>query len=141
LIAETLALAHPDLSKQGVVVHADAAPLPKVMGNRVQLQQVLLNLITNAVDAMTSADSPGVLRLKAERSEDGGVKVSVADTGIGIGPDDADRIFNPLYTTKSGGMGMGLSICRAIIESHEGRLWFSPNQPRGAMFQFTLPVA
>ena len=104
----------------------------------MQLQQVLLNLITNAIDAMAAKEEPRVLRVNSEPYEDGGVVVSVADTGGGINSQDSERIFNPLFTTKSDGMGMGLSICRAIIEAHDGRLWVTPNTPRGAVFQFTL---
>jgi signal transduction histidine kinase len=99
---------------------------------------VLLNLITNAIYAMAAKDEPRVLCVKSEAYEADSVIVSVADTGTGVNPQDIDRIFNPLFTTKSDGMGMGLSICRAIIEAHNGRLWFSPNTPRGAVFKFTL---
>ena len=139
LIQESLSLARGDLQKHGIIVQAEPnRQLPEVRGNRVQLQQVLLNLITNAVDAMAARDEPRILSLKSELYEGDRVVISVADTGTGIGPQDFDRVFNPLFTTKIDGMGMGLSICRAIIEAHEGRLWFSPNTPRGAVFQFTL---
>src|SRR5467141_1647030 len=87
---------------------------------------------------MAAKDEPRVLCVKSEADEGDSVMVSVPDTGTGVSPQDIDRIFNPLFTTKSDGMGMGLSICRAIIEAHEGRLWFAPNTPRGAVFQFTL---
>ena len=87
---------------------------------------------------MAAKDGPRVLCVKSELHADGGVMVSVADTGTGIGSQDIDRIFNPLFTTKSGGMGMGLSICRSIIEAHDGRLWVAPNKPEGAVFQFIL---
>ena len=110
----------------------------RYQGDRVQLQQVLLNLITNAIHAMAAEDQPRVLRVRSEAYEDDGVVISVADTGTGISSQDIDRIFNPLFTTKPDGMGMGLSICRAIIEAHDGRLWVAPNTPRGAVFQFTL---
>jgi signal transduction histidine kinase len=139
LIQEALVLGRGDLQRHRIVVQAEPnRHLPQVRGNRVQLQQVLLNLITNAVDAMAARDEPRILSVKSEKYEGDAVKVSVADTGTGIRSQDADRIFNPLFTTKSDGMGMGLSICRAIIEAHEGRLWFAPNSPRGAVFQFTL---
>ena len=139
LIDEALALARSDLQKHGILVQAEPGrQLPEVRGNRVQLQQVLLNLIVNAIDAMAAKDEPRVLSVRSEAYDGDRVVVSVADTGTGIGSQDADRIFNPLFTTKSDGMGMGLSICRAIIEAHEGRLWFAPNTPRGAVFQFTL---
>jgi C4-dicarboxylate-specific signal transduction histidine kinase len=139
LIEEALALARSELQKNGVSVHA--APnheLPEVRGNRVQLQQVLLNLVMNAIEAMAAKDEPRILSVKTQAHGPDRVVVSVADTGTGISPQDTDQIFSPLFTTKSGGMGMGLSICRAIIEAHEGRLWHTPNAPRGAVFQFTL---
>jgi signal transduction histidine kinase len=139
LIEEALALARSELQKNGVSVHA--APnheLPEVRGNRVQLQQVLLNLVMNAIEAMAAKDEPRILSIRTQAHGADRVVVSVADTGTGISPQDTDQIFSPLFTTKSGGMGMGLSICRAIIEAHEGRLWHTPNAPRGAVFQFTL---
>jgi signal transduction histidine kinase len=139
LIRDTLALERTDLEKHRIRVQAEANKrLPDVRGNRVQLQQVLLNLITNAIYAMAARDEPRVLSVKSETYEGDNVMVSVSDTGTGVSPQDIDRIFNPLFTTKSDGMGMGLSICRAIIEAHNGRLWFSPNTPRGAVFQFIL---
>jgi signal transduction histidine kinase len=139
LIEEALALARSELQKNGVSVHA--APnhgLPEVRGNRVQLQQVLLNLVMNAIEAMAAKDEPRILSIRTQAHGPDRVVVSVADTGAGISPQDTDQIFSPLFTTKSGGMGMGLSICRSIIEAHEGRLWHTPNAPRGAVFQFTL---
>jgi signal transduction histidine kinase len=139
LIREALALERTDLEKHRILVQAEPnMRLPEVRGNRVQLQQVLLNLITNAIYAMAAKDEPRVLCVKSEAYEGDSVVVSVADTGTGVSPQDIDRIFNPLFTTKSDGMGMGLSICRAIIEAHDGRLWFAPNTPRGAVFHFTL---
>jgi signal transduction histidine kinase len=99
---------------------------------------VLLNLITNAIHAMAIGDEPRVLCVRSEAQEGNAVIVSVADTGTGIDSQDIDRVFSPLFTTKSDGMGMGLSICRAIIQAHNGRLWVSPNTPRGSVFQFTL---
>ena len=139
LIREALALERSDLEKHRILVQAEPnKQVPEVRGNRIQLQQVLLNLITNAVDAMTAKDGPRVLSVKSEAHHDGSVKVSVADTGAGIHSQDIDRIFDPLFTTKPDGMGMGLSICRAIIEAHNGRLWVTPNLPSGAVFQFTL---
>jgi len=141
LIQEALDLAIGDLQKHVIRVDADRSPqLPHVRGNRVQLLQVLLNLIANAIDAMAAKDGPRILRVKSEAYEGGRVKVLVADTGTGIDVPHVERMFNPLFTTKSDGMGMGLSICRAIVEAHEGRLWFTPNAPSGAVFQFTLPA-
>ena len=99
---------------------------------------MLLNLITNAIDSMAAKEGPRVLCVKSQVRHDGDVEVSVEDTGTGIGPQDMDRVFNPLFTTKSGGMGMGLSICRSIVEAHEGQLWAVPNTPEGAVFRFAL---
>src|SRR5262245_32672919 len=113
---------------------------PFVNGDRVQLQQVLVNLITNAIDAMAEKKWPRILRIKSAVQEPGGVLISVADTGKGIDPKIVDRIFNPLFTTKSNGMGMGLSICRSIIEGHDGRLWASAGAEGGSAFQFVLPA-
>jgi signal transduction histidine kinase len=139
LIGEALTLTRGDLQRHRILVQAEPnAQLPQVRGDRIQLQQVLLNLITNAIDSMAAKDGARVLCVKSEVHDGGGVIVSVADTGTGIGPQELDRIFNPLFTTKSGGMGMGLSICRSIIEAHDGRLWVAPNQPEGAVFQFML---
>jgi signal transduction histidine kinase len=138
-IQEAISLGHGDLQRHGVLVLAEPnTRLPEIRGNRVQLQQVLLNLIMNAIDSMAASDEPRVLTIKSEAHQTDRVLVSVADTGAGINTDHSDRIFNPLFTTKSGGMGMGLSICRAIIEAHEGELWFSANSPHGAIFRFTL---
>jgi C4-dicarboxylate-specific signal transduction histidine kinase len=142
LIEESLALGRVDLQRHGILVQTGAnSELPEVLGNRVQLEQVLLNLIVNAIDAMAAKDDPKVLTVKSEVYGSDRVMVSVADTGVGISSQQSDQIFNPLFTTKSGGMGMGLSICRAIIEAHEGQLWFAPNAPSGAVFQFTLQAA
>jgi signal transduction histidine kinase len=139
LVGEALALVRADLQEHRILVHAEKdAQLPPVSGDRIQLQQVLLNLITNAIDSMAAKDGPRVLDVRSEVNDDGNVLVSIGDTGIGIGEQDVDRIFNPLFTTKSGGMGMGLSICRSIIQAHDGRIWVAPNKPQGAVFQFTL---
>jgi signal transduction histidine kinase len=139
LIGEALALARGDLQKHRIVVHTEAdAQLPQVMGDRIQLQQLLLNLITNAIDSMASKEEPRILSVTSGVNADGGVKVSVADTGTGIGSHDIDRIFDPLFTTKSDGMGMGLTICRSIVEAHDGRIWVAPNKPQGTVFEFVL---
>jgi C4-dicarboxylate-specific signal transduction histidine kinase len=141
VIREALALEHGDLQRHRIRIQAQPRrQLPYVRADRVQLQQVLVNLITNAIDAMAAKEEPRDLLVKSEPCEHDEVMVSVADTGMGINPEDADRVFNPLFTTKSDGMGMGLAICRAIIEAHGGRLWYAPNTPRGAVFQFTLRV-
>ncbi|HEU0147424.1 MAG TPA: MASE4 domain-containing protein [Bradyrhizobium sp.] len=139
LIGEALSLTRGDLQRHGVVVQARPNDrLPQAMGDRIQLQQVLLNLITNAIESMAARDGPRVLSVNSDIETGGDIKVSVADTGTGIGSQQFERIFNPLFTTKSDGMGMGLSICRSIIEDHNGRLWVEPNKPAGAIFQFTL---
>ena len=139
LIREAILLGRGDLQKHRIVVQTEPdKELPRVRGDRVQLQQVLLNLITNAVDAMATVDGPRILSVTSRAYEDDHVMISVADTGTGVSSQEVGRMFAPLYTTKSDGMGMGLSICRAIIEAHHGRLWFSPNTPQGAVFHFTL---
>jgi signal transduction histidine kinase len=142
LIEEALALGRGDLQKHRIAVQAEPNKLlPQITGNRSQLQQVLLNLILNAIDAMAAKDEPRILCVKSEAHEGDRVRISVADTGTGIPSQDADRIFNPLFTSKPDGMGMGLAICRAIVEAHEGQLWFAPNKPQGTIFQFTLRAA
>ena len=115
--------------------------LPLVTGDAVQLQQVILNLIVNAADAMRAVE-PRVLQVRSNQTASGTVSVSVEDSGTGISEADMARIFSPLFTTKAGGMGMGLSICRSIIENHGGKIWVSAAAAnRGAVFQFELPVA
>jgi signal transduction histidine kinase len=115
--------------------------LPGIWGDRVQLQQVILNLIMNAIEAMSEV-SEGSRELLISTSVDApdGVIVAVRDSGPGFKPESLDRLFDPFYTTKPDGMGMGLSICRSIIEAHGGRLWATANATRGAVFQFTLPL-
>jgi PAS domain S-box-containing protein len=138
-IRDVLALSRSDLHR--VALHTNlSAEVRPVFGDRVQLQQVLLNLITNAVDAMSAVtDRPKVLTITSEPVEPCGMLVAVEDTGTGLDPGIADRIFTPFVTTKSAGMGMGLSICRSIIEAHGGRLWVSPGVPCGTVFRFTVP--
>jgi signal transduction histidine kinase len=139
VIGEVLALTRNDLQRHRILVQAEPnAQLPEVRGDRIQLQQVLLNLITNAIESMAAKQGARILRVRSQVDVGGGVIVSVADTGTGIGSQERERIFNPLFTTKSGGMGMGLSICRAIVEAHGGQLWTAPNKPEGAVFQFML---
>jgi C4-dicarboxylate-specific signal transduction histidine kinase len=142
LIQETLGLVRNDLQTHGIVLQAEpSGQALEIRGNRVQLQQVLVNLLMNAIEAMASKAEPRILTVKCEPYAGDRVIVVVADTGAGIRSQDVDQIFNPLFTTKSDGMGMGLSICRAIVDAHEGQLWFSPNSPHGAVFQFTLAAA
>src|SRR5215510_15111906 len=141
LINEAINMLRSDLRKHQITVQADTNwGVRRVTGDRTQLQQVLLNLIANAIDAMAGENEPRVLSVKSEVL-DSDIMVAVADSGKGIASQDVDRIFNPLFTTKTHGMGMGLSICRSIIEAHDGRLWVAENAPRGAVFQFVLPVA
>jgi signal transduction histidine kinase len=141
-IREILTLTRSELSRHNVVVHTDLSTDGRtVFADRVQMQQIMLNLIMNGVEAMIAVmDRPKVLTIASERVEPGGVLVAVKDTGVGIDPATADRIFESLFTTKPNGMGMGLSICRSFIEAHGGRFWASPNTPHGAIFQFTLPA-
>ncbi len=110
------------------------------MGDRVQLQQVLLNLIMNSIDAMKDVDGTRELAVKSQRAENEHVLVSVSDTGVGLPPQEADQIFNAFFTTKVQGTGMGLSISRSIVESHGGRLWAAGNTPHGASFYISLPT-
>jgi PAS domain S-box-containing protein len=117
-----------------------AADLPQVMGDRVQLQQVLMNLMLNSIEAMKDADGTRELTIKSERAENEHIQVSVSDTGVGLPQEQADQIFNAFFTTKAQGTGMGLSISRSIVESHGGRLWAAANSGRGATFHLTLPT-
>jgi signal transduction histidine kinase len=141
LINTVLALLHLDLQKDGVRVETQLdEQLPAVIGDAVQLQQVILNLIVNAADAMRTVE-PRVLQVRSNRTPSGMVRISIEDSGAGISEPDRVRIFDPLFTTKAGGMGMGLSICRSIIENHGGKIWVSAAASRGAIFQFELPAA
>jgi len=139
LIEEAIALLQDDLGRHRISVKVEQSErLLQVVGDRIQLQQVLLNLITNAIEAMATVDGPRVLAVSASARDGGGVLISIADTGEGIDAEDVQRVFNPLFTTKAGGMGMGLAICRSIIEAHDGTLWAVPNAPRGSVFHFAL---
>jgi len=117
-----------------------AADLPRIMGDRVQLQQVLMNLIVNSIDAMKEVDGARELAVKSHRTEKEEVLVSVSDNGVGLPPEQTEQIFNAFFTTKPHGTGMGLRISRSIVESHGGRLWAVDNSPRGASFYFALPT-
>jgi len=114
--------------------------LPTTTGNDVQLQQLVLNPLMSAIDSLHSTHGRRLVRVITENGHPGGVHVSIEDTGSGIHPSDVDRIFKPLFTTKAHGMGMGLAICRSIVESHHGRIWASPAAGRGSIFHFTLPA-
>jgi C4-dicarboxylate-specific signal transduction histidine kinase len=142
VIQEVLALAAHELQKNRVAVECQSTKtLPLVRADRVQLQQVLLNLIMNGIEAMaTVSDRPRVLWVQPQIDESGHVLVAVRDSGTGIGS-EADRVFSPFFTTKVNGMGMGLPISRSLVEGHGGRLWATSNSPHGAVFSFTLPAA
>jgi signal transduction histidine kinase len=141
VIQEALAIVRDNLQTHRVTVQADPNErLPRIRGDQVQLQQVLVNLITNAIDSMTATDGERMLSIRSEVHHSGCVMVSVEDTGKGIEPSAVNRIFNPMFTTKTRGMGMGLSICRSIIEAHEGQLWVTAEPTCGAIFHFTVPA-
>ncbi|MGA7803785.1 ATP-binding sensor histidine kinase [Bradyrhizobium sp.] len=141
-IREVVEFTRGEALKNHVSVHTELAEsLPLVRGDRVELQQVILNLIINGIEAMQSVDDrPRELVIRSVQDETQQVRISVTDRGVGISAQNADQLFNPFFTTKSSGMGMGLSICRSIVEAHGGRLWVTANAPRGATFQLTLPV-
>jgi C4-dicarboxylate-specific signal transduction histidine kinase len=141
-IREVIELTRSEAMKNGVLVQTELTDnLPLIDGDRVQLQQVTLNLIVNAVEAMSGlTEGPRELLISAGKAEMGGVLVTVRDSGPGLAPAALERLFEAFYTTKPNGLGMGLSICRSIIEAHDGRLWKSANVSRGATFQFTLPA-
>jgi signal transduction histidine kinase len=138
---EVIALSTSELQRNRVILRTElAGDLPLVTGDRVQIQQVILNLLLNALDAMSGVDDrPRHLMIRTERDEGDQVCMTVQDTGVGIDPEVVDRLFEAFYTTKSSGMGIGLSICRSIIESHHGRLWAAPNDSPGATFAFSIP--
>ena len=142
VIQEVLVLAGRELYENQVLPdHQLKTDLPSVLADRVQLQQVLLNLIMNGIEAMAAVtDRPRLLGVQSRIDESGDVLVAVSDSGTGFGL-ELDRVFNPFFTTKANGMGMGLSISRSLVESHGGRLWAAPNSPHGAVFSFTLPAA
>src|ERR1700694_1438850 len=140
-LLEVIALTRTEAANNSVAVRTQLAEvLPRVQGDRVQLQQVLLNLIINAIEAMRDIGEEERELLISSRNEPDGVSVEVRDSGPGFAPAALDRVFEAFYTTKPGGLGLGLSICRSIIEAHNGRLWASPNVPRGAIFGFIAPA-
>jgi signal transduction histidine kinase len=141
VIQEALAVVRDKLQTYRVAVQAELnAGLPRITGEQIQLQQVLVNLITNAIDSMATKNGERVLSIRSEIHHSGDVMVSVADTGKGLEAGAVDRIFSPMFTTKTHGMGIGLSICRSIIEAHKGRLWVTADIGRGAIFHFTVPI-
>jgi PAS domain S-box-containing protein len=140
-IGEVITLTRAEAQKSRVALQTLLSPgVPPVLADRVQMQQVLLNLIVNGIEAMSgAAEEPRSLVIGSAKDVSNGVLVTVRDSGVGLGAASADRLFEAFYTTKPGGMGMGLAISRAIIEAHGGRIWATPNTPRGAVFHFTLP--
>jgi signal transduction histidine kinase len=140
-ILEVIALTRAEAANSSVSVRTQFAEgLRRVQGDRVQLQQVMLNLIVNAIQAMSGIGERARELLISIDAVEGGVRVGVRDSGPGLNPESLSRLFEPFYTTKPEGMGMGLSICRSIIEAHGGRLWATGCEPRGALFQFTIPA-
>jgi C4-dicarboxylate-specific signal transduction histidine kinase len=139
-ILETIALARSEMERHGILLQTELANgLPSILGDRVQLQQVILNLIMNAIEALSEvSEGSRVLLIGSSVDTPNGVIVTVRDSGPGLKPESRDHLFDPFYTTKPAGIGMGLSICRSIIEAHGGRLWTTANAPWGAVFQFTL---
>jgi C4-dicarboxylate-specific signal transduction histidine kinase len=141
-IREVIEFTRGATARNRVSVRTELADrLPLVRGDRVELQQVILNLVMNSIEAMQSIEHrPRELMVRSGQDETQQVRVSVTDCGVGFSAENADRLFTAFFTTKSSGMGMGLSICRSIIEAHSGRLWATANAPHGATFQFTLPA-
>ena len=140
-IREMIVLLRSEATRYNITVRMElAADLPAIMGDRVQLQQVLMNLIVNSIDAMKEVDGARELAVKSQRTQKEEVLVSVSDTGVGLPPQQADQVFNAFFTTKPHGTGMGLRISRSIVESHGGLLWVADSPPRGASFHFALPT-
>jgi C4-dicarboxylate-specific signal transduction histidine kinase len=141
-IQEVLILTRSEAMKNGISVRTQLAKsLPAIQADRVQLQQVVLNLFINAVDAMSGMnEGPRELLISTEKTDSEGVFVAVRDSGPGFTSENVEQLFEAFYTTKPDGLGLGLSICRSIIEAHQGRLWATANMPQGAVFQFTLPL-
>jgi signal transduction histidine kinase len=138
---EVAGLSATEIQKNGVTLRQEFADdLPPALGDRVQLQQVILNLLRNASDAMSDVhDRPRELLIRTERDDGNRVRLSVRDSGVGLTPQAAEKIFEAFYTTKTDGMGIGLSISRSIIEAHQGRLWATPNEGPGCTFSFAIP--
>jgi signal transduction histidine kinase len=141
VVREVLALARTELHKHDVKIVTElSTEVPRVHGDRVQLMQVVLNLIMNGVEAMSTAEDPRELTVTSRLSPQEGVHISVADTGSGVDAAKVDRVFDSFFTTKATGMGMGLSICRSIIGAHAGRIWLEPNAPHGASSNSRYPL-
>jgi len=141
VIREMIVLLHSEVTRCSISVRTElAGDLPHVTGDRVQLQQVMMNLITNSIAAMKDVNGRRELAIKSQRAEDGLIAVCISDSGVGLPPQQADQIFNAFFTTKRDGTGMGLPISRTIVESHNGRLWAAENSPCGASFHLVLPI-
>jgi C4-dicarboxylate-specific signal transduction histidine kinase len=140
VIREMIVLLHGEATRYSVSIQTELADLPQVMADRVQLQQVLMNLMINGIDAMKDADGTRELIIRSQQAEDGQLVLSISDTGVGLPPQQADQIFSAFFTTKPQGTGMGLRISRSIVESHGGRLWATDNSQRGASFYIILPT-
>src|SRR5438094_4571979 len=141
IIREVIGLGQSEVQRNHVALETQLSDdMPLVFADRVQLQQVMLNLMMNAIEAMTQVTTPPELLISSAADDSKGVVVVVRDSGPGLGSKSLERLFEPFYTTKPQGMGMGLAICRSIIEAHDGRLWATTNAPHGAVFQFTLPI-
>jgi PAS domain S-box-containing protein len=142
LIQEMIALLRGEASRHSILIHSDLSlELAPIKADRVQLQQVLMNLMLNGIEAMKSMNTPGKLTIKSQQDDSGQLLISVMDTGVGIPPEKIEQIFNAFFTSKPQGTGMGLPISRSIIEAHGGKLWASSNANGGATFEFTLPAA
>jgi signal transduction histidine kinase len=139
-VQEVIALGQTEVRRNGVTPRTELAKdLSPVLGDRVQLQQVVLNLVMNAVEAMsTVGERPRELVIRTQNDEADMIRITVQDSGVGLDPQSMQRVFDAFYTTKSGGMGMGLSICRSIVQNHGGRLWAVANDGPGTTFQFTV---
>ena len=142
IIRDVLALARNELAHREVSLHTElSSDLPEIFGDRVQLQQLVLNLLTNSLESMaTVTDRPRALTIETRQDVDDQVHVVLCDSGVGLNSEHIDQLFNAFFTTKIGGTGMGLAICRSIVEAHGGRIWASPGTPHGAVFQFSLPT-
>jgi signal transduction histidine kinase len=142
IILEVIALTRSEVHRNRVALQVPLlSDLPPISGDRIQLQQVILNLIINAIEAMSGVDEgPREVLVGSQKDDLDGVLVAVRDSGPGLDAEHLDHLFDAFYTTKPNGLGMGLAISRSIIEAHGGRLWATPNVPRGAVLQFTLPA-
>jgi len=141
LIRDTLELLRSELQSYEIHIKVSAgAKVQQIFADRIQLQEILLNLIRNAIDAMASVQGARVLSVQVDDRAETGIVVSVADNGVGISQENIEKIFDPLFTTKAGGKGLGLSICRLIVEAHDGNIWVRPNKPRGSIFEFAVPT-